>query len=609
MQNSIFFSILSLIYCWIIAILFLSKEKIKSRENNIYLFLLLFTIIGLNLEIIISLKLGFNLFPQLDDIIVLVLNKLLIAYMISWLIILTYYVIFISVKKDKLLFSLKYITALLMILSLILSFILPIKITSGAGIAYSSGAVTKMAYVFCGFLEVVCLISFIIGLKKYKIALKKYYPILTFVIFGGIFMFIQYTIPELTLMLSVHSIVISIMYHTIENPDMKMVQELELAKSQAEKANNAKTDFLSNMSHEIRTPLNAIVGFSHSLEKEDLSESAREDVKYIISASDNLLDIVNGILDISKIEANKLEIVNKEYNTKELLDNLVALAKARLGEEKPIEFRYKFDESLPEYLYGDSTRLKQVIINLLTNSIKYTDEGFIEFKVDYIKLKNNIVRLIISVEDSGIGIKKENIDKLFNKFQRLDLEKNISIEGTGLGLAITKKLVNLMGGRIVVQSVYGKGSKFTVAVDQRIVAAPEAETFKMPEGEMVSEFPGKRILVVDDNKLNLKVAEKLLSEYKVTIECANSGDEAIEMVQNFEKYDIILMDDMMPHKTGSETLVELKQIPDFTVPVIALTANAIEGMKEKYLSIGFNDYLSKPIDKNELTRVLNTYLK
>ena len=398
-----------------------------------------------------------------------------------------------------------------------------------------------------------------------------------------------------------------LMYFTTENPDIKMIEQLNIAKETAEKANAAKTDFLSNMSHEIRTPLNAIVGFSNILlDDESIPEKAKDEVRDIVMASDNLLEIVNGILDISKIEANKLEIVNNEYSPEKVIDELVALSKGRLG-DKPIEFKTNFDPSIPPVLYGDAGRIKQICVNILTNAIKYTKEGWIEFKVSSI-VKDNICRLIISVEDTGIGIKEKNIDKLFNKFERLDLEDNVTIEGTGLGLAITKKLVDLMHGKIVVQSVFGKGSKFTVCLDQRIVENP---TIKVDTEKIINEeiiVNNKKVLLVDDNKINLKVAERLLESYGIKTESVESGYDCIEKIKNGNKYNLIMLDDMMPRMSGVETLKKLKEIKGFDTKVIALTANALTGMREKYLSDGFNDYLAKPINKEELNKIINKYL-
>ena len=386
-----------------------------------------------------------------------------------------------------------------------------------------------------------------------------------------------------------------------------MLNEVSLAKETAEKANHAKSEFLSNMSHEIRTPLNAIVGFSESLKDDDIPQESKEKVNDIIMASNNLLDLVNGILDISKIEANKLEIINKEYEIQNIIDELIALTKARIG-DKGLDFRVKIDPSIPKVLYGDDTRLKQIILNILTNAVKYTKEGYVEFTISSV-IKDNVCRLIISVEDSGIGIKEEALPKLFSKFERLNVEKQLTIEGTGLGLAITKKLIELMNGKVVVQSVYGKGSKFTISIDQRIVAmeAPQIKEVKVTESKVINAN-GARILLVDDNDLNIKVASTLLRKYNFNIDSVNSGFACIDKIEKGEKYEIIFLDDMMPKMSGRETIQKLKSIEGYNIPTIALTANAISGMKEEYLSCGFDDYLSKPIEKLELERVIKTYL-
>ena len=273
--------------------------------------------------------------------------------------------------------------------------------------------------------------------------------------------------PQLFIIGFVFSLIVIIMYFTIENPDVKLLNELELAKQNAERANEAKTDFLSSMSHEIRTPLNAIVGFSNSILEDETIEEAKAEAKDIIMASQNLLEIVNGILDISKIEAGKMEIVEVEYCPLEVFDNIAKLIKPRIG-EKPIELKTNFSPDIPAVLYGDMNKVREVITNLLTNAAKYTEKGIIDLSVQCINTKNKS-KLVISVEDTGRGIKPDKIDKLFTKFQRLEEDKNTDIEGTGLGLAITKSLVDMLDGKIEVDSTYGKGSTFTVTLNQRIV--------------------------------------------------------------------------------------------------------------------------------------------
>lgn len=603
-----FFSISSFFYLLIFCVNFFSKKKVNNIETKLYGYIILITLIGTFVDILGFLLFKFNI--NYNGFFYKMLSKTMLLYFLSWITLFTYYIY--SISERILLKHNKYIIFSLFIIFSLLSLLLPLYFEAGNNAIYPQGLGVTITY---GYITLFILIDIVLTIENLRnVSFKKYFPVI-FVI-GLIFlsMLVQRFFPDLFLINFSLSLIVSIMYFTIENPDVKTIEQLNQAKDTAVKANQAKSDFLSSMSHEIRTPLNAICGFSNSLlENPGVSDEAKGDVKNIIMASDSLLDLVNGILDISKIEANKLEIIDTNYNFYKMFDELVLLTKARIG-DKPLEFKYSYDESIPKYLYGDGMRVKQVILNLLTNSVKYTKEGFVEFRVRSV-VKDNIIRLIISVEDSGIGIKKENIEKLFTKFERLGVERETTTEGTGLGLAITKRLVEMMGGNVAVQSIYGKGSIFTLSIDQKIVSGEELnkliteeEKEEKPSDE-VADASGKKVLVVDDNQLNLRVAERLLRAYKCDIECVSSGSECITKIVNGEKYDLILLDDMMPKMSGSETLVKLKEIDSFDTPVCVLTANAITGMREEYLGKGFNDYLSKPIVKEELNRVIKKYLK
>ncbi len=601
-----YFTISGLFCIVLLMILFFSKSRIDSKETKLYGFMLIssfFDIILVLAELIIT-------YYFLDDVnmyLVKGLNKIDFIHYIMWPTLLSLYTIYVTYLDEEKYNKVKKIFLTLDIIAILIEFMLPINIISTKEAMGVTGIGPAFVFLISSFYVIVNIIILIKNYKKIKN--KKNLPFLFFLIFIIIAMLLRAYNPTLIVIPAIIVYINMIMYFTIENPDVKLIEEINIAKESAIKASNAKTEFLSNMSHEIRTPLNAIVGFSEALQSDErIPAEAKEDIKDIVMASDSLLEIVNGILDISKIEADKLEIINTTYSPKKVFDELVVLTRGRLGFEKQIEFKTSFSSDIPATLYGDYARVKQIVLNLLTNAVKYTNEGYISFTVECVNINKDLCRLIISVEDSGIGIKKDKIDKLFTKFERLDEERNITIEGTGLGLAITKKLVELMHGKMVVQSIYGKGSKFTVSLDQKIVATKEKEEIK-EKTVIKGNYKGKRVLVVDDNKLNLKVAERLLREYNLFVDEVASGFDAIDRINMGVPYNLILMDDMMPKMSGCETLKELKNNKDFHTKTVALTANAISGMREKYLSVGFDDYLAKPIKKEELEVILDKYLR
>ena len=467
------------------------------------------------------------------------------------------------------------------------------------------------AYYVYGFAALCVGLTFAYLLKNRKTTKPIYKTtIIAMIIEIHIALVFQIIYPTISISAIAIALQIYFLYFNVENPDLELISEIETAKNQIDRSSKAKTDFLSNMSHEIRSPMNAIIGLSESLVKGDFDEeSVKEDILNINQAGNNLLDIINNILDISKIETGQDTIDAKEYYLSNILAELKTIVESRIA-AKPIKYIVDVNESVPNKLYGDSVKIFQVLLNILTNSVKYTEVGKIILSLRY-EINNNDVILHFKISDTGYGIKKEDFDRLFEKFARLDIAVNKEIEGTGLGLLITKKYVDLMGGKIWFDSQYQVGTTFYIDLTQKVldktplIAHQDSVEKKEIDYVDCSEF---RVLLVDDNALNLKVAHKLLSKYNFKIDEVSSGMDCINKIKSNEIYHMIFLDHMMPEMDGIEVLHVLKDLSGYNIPpIVALTANAISGVKEMYLKEGFDEYLSKPINISELNKIILKY--
>ena len=402
---------------------------------------------------------------------------------------------------------------------------------------------------------------------------------------------------------------------TVESPDVHLIERLREEKERADGANEAKSKFLSNMSHEIRTPMNAIVGLTEVLMREDIGEKERKYLQNIRSSGDALLGLINDLLDYSEIESGKFVITEDNYEPLMVLEDLKPVFEDRIG-DKPITLNYDVDQNLPWTLYGDGLRIRQILINLTNNAIKYTESGFVTIAIKIVEKKEDEVKIEVSVQDSGQGIRKEDLSRLFDAFTQVDIKKNKGKEGTGLGLAICKQLVDLMGGKLDVQSEYGKGSEFSFTLWQKVIGKEtvgDRET-KKEEISKALEFdftaPEARILIVDDMELNREVAIALLEPLQMQIDEAENGYQAVQMVQQ-KDYDLVLMDHYMPVMDGIEATQKIRGLTDEKyrrLPILALTADVVAGEKENFFKAGMNEVISKPIQVNEMCEKLHKYL-
>ncbi len=415
-----------------------------------------------------------------------------------------------------------------------------------------------------------------------------------------------------------NDILYSLCYFTDFSKEQELMDKLEESRLEAENANKAKGDFLANMSHEIRTPINAVLGLDEMIIRECKDEEIRTYAFDIKSAGKTLLGLVNDVLDFSKIESNKMEILPVEYELSSVINDLLNMITVKTSEKKLL-FEIDVAETIPHLLYGDEIRIKQVVLNILTNAVKYTDRGSVALSFGYEEAGEDSIYLVVRVKDTGIGIRKEDIPALFSPFERIDEKKNRTVEGTGLGMSITTQLLIMMGSRLEVDSVYGEGSVFSFRLKQKVIDWKPIGNFAQmynrirEEGEKYKESfraPEAKLLVVDDTAMNLTVIKGLLKRTLLQIDTAASGGECLDKIIG-KKYDIIFLDQRMPEMDGIETYHCMKQLEgnqNENTPVIALTANAVSGAREMFLKEGFSDYLSKPVDANKLEKLIKKYL-
>ena len=597
MASGVYFPVAAIGFSLLTIITFYVKKPIKSTETRIYKYLMISNFLGLILELNCTFAAYIsNDFFKLSDFIL----KTYLVYNLIWTLILTIYVMYISIDTTILNKYKKVLKILIGVIVLFSTYFIyssecNLVIKGDFRIRYTEGVSVDFTYTICGIL--IFLIVVLIANNKKNLNNKKYIPIYVFLVAIICGIIIQKSNPGLLIMTYVETLTVAIMYHTIENPDTKMLEEVHKAKVISDNANEEKTMFLYNITNEIRGITKDINYEADNIlnetdnKKVDLNivnDSARE----IKGSTAKFTTMTNEILDISQVDASNIKIYNEKYSIKLILKELITKYK-EICKKSGIEFRTSIASDIPEILYGDSVGLKNVMISLLDNSVKYTKKGYIELNVNVIK-KQDIARLLITIEDSGIGIKSSEIDNIFNK-NKEELKRN----NLKNNLFTTRKIITLMGGTLIASSTYGKGTTMKIVLDQKI---------EVIDNKYDKVYDKKKILLIEDSDTTYKLITKMLKNTNIIIDRVVLGSEGLDKIRNKEKYDLILVEEELKPLNGYDIIKKLKLIKNFNTKVVLLTKNPNIEYSYLYKDEGFSDYLIKPINRSLLLNIINKYL-
>lgn len=590
-MNTIYI-ITGIMFTLLLILVFKIKKQNNLLSNNTFFILSLSLLIGFILELIINFLSTLALKP----IILEAYTKLYLIFIVCWFSIFSVYTFLISKKDDTLNKPIMIMYALLTIVSSISIMLLPLNVDT-SNFIYLSGNSINIFKVLLPTMICTLFIRTILNRKVISITKCNYiYVALTLL---SIFTFLELKY-ELNVITTILLFITYLVFLTIENPALKEYEIINNLRLKALKANTNKTDFLSNISHELRTPLTSIISSIDEIKSYDLSQELKDNLNDIIDSSNSLLDIVGNVIDINKIENKIYDLKEKNYDIRDVVEKLIKMNTKKYNKENVV-FKYSVSDNTPSNLFGDKTKIKEIINNILDNSFKYTNKGSISLTINSV-LDNDICNLIIEIKDTGIGIKAEDLNKIFNG-NEIDNDINSNVNRDGLGLLVSKDLVNLLNGTITVNSYYGSGSVFTINIPQKL-----KNELEIVEQTNTTKFNNKKVLLVDDDRLNNRILKRLLKIYNIELDTCERGIECIDKINNGEQYDLIFMDIMMPDINGIDTLKKLKSNKNFNTKVIALTADALSTSRNKYLKSGFTDYLAKPFKKEELEEKLKYLL-